>query len=379
MRELTWAQVVARRLTRHHLAGPASGPAGAASAMCGVHAQVMSAAELSLGLRTQATQTDVREALWGNHSLVKTYGPRGTVHLLPADELALWSSGLAAAPRKQGGLPPQLRMDPGQIDAVPGAIASALDDAELTIAELDVEVARRAGEWAGERVMPAFNGYWPKWRLVIADAAYRGALCFGPNRGRNVTYTNPRRLVPGFAPIDGKQALNEIVLRYLRSYGPATSDHFAQWLSLAKRETSLLFESLAGRIEQVTVDQRTMWQVTGDEAPSTLAGGLRMLPYFDAYSVGCHPRELVFPGQATTRALSRGQAGTVAVVLIDGVVRGIWHQRRSGKKVDITVEPFAELTAKQRRELDGQADRIGEVLESRISLTLGEVTARSHL
>jgi hypothetical protein len=270
-------------------------------------------------------------------------------------------------------------MDPGQIDAVTGAIASALDDAELTIAELDVEVARRAGEWAGERVMPAFNGYWPKWRLVIADAAYRGALCFGPNRGRNVTYTNPRRLVPGFAPIDGKQALNEIVLRYLRSYGPATSDHFAQWLSLAKRETSLLFESLAGRIEQVTVDQRTMWQVTGDEAPSTLAGGLRMLPYFDAYSVGCHPRELVFPGQATTRALSRGQAGTVAVVLIDGVVRGIWHQRRSGKKVDITVEPFAELTAKQRRELDGQADRIGEVLESRLCLTLGVVTARSHL
>src|SRR5688572_618719 len=167
MRELTWAQVVARRLTRHHLAGLGCGLAEAASAMCGVHAQVMTAAELSLGLRTQATQIEVREALWGNHSLVKTYGPRGTVHLLPADELALWSSGLAVAPRKTASLPPQLKMEAGQIDAVTDAIAGALEDAELTIDELDEEVARRAGKWAGERVMPAFNGYWPRWRLVI--------------------------------------------------------------------------------------------------------------------------------------------------------------------------------------------------------------------
>ena len=75
-------------------------------------------------------------------------------------------------------------------------------------------------------VMPAFNGYWPRWRQVVPTAANRGALCFGPNRGRNVTYTSPRRWLTAFTPVDGQVALAEIVRRYLHAYGPATSRQF---------------------------------------------------------------------------------------------------------------------------------------------------------
>ena len=45
---------------------------------------------------------------------------------------------------------------------------------------------------------------------------------------------------------------------------------------------------------------------------------MRLLPYFDAYVVGSHPREVVFPGRAYERALSGGQAGNFPVVLVDG-------------------------------------------------------------
>lgn len=42
-------------------------------AICGVHAQVMAATELSIGLRTEGvTRVDVRQALWTDHSLIKT-------------------------------------------------------------------------------------------------------------------------------------------------------------------------------------------------------------------------------------------------------------------------------------------------------------------
>jgi len=48
---LTWSGVTARRMARHALTGPATGlgPAGIASVLCGAHAQVLSAAELSIG------------------------------------------------------------------------------------------------------------------------------------------------------------------------------------------------------------------------------------------------------------------------------------------------------------------------------------------
>ena len=92
-RRLSWAQVSHRRLARQGLTAPLAdaGPADAAAAMCGTHAQVQSAAELSIGLRlADATQTDVRTALWTERSLVKTFGPRGTVHLLPSRDLPMW-------------------------------------------------------------------------------------------------------------------------------------------------------------------------------------------------------------------------------------------------------------------------------------------------
>ncbi len=79
------------------------------------------------------------------------------------------------------------------------------------------------------------------------------------------------------------------------------------------------------------------------------------------------------------RALSRGQAGTRAVVLVGGTVAGIWHHRRNGRRLDITVEPFGELTSRQLRQLDAEVQRIGEVLEATPTLAVGTVTAGRHL
>ena len=66
------------------------------------------------------------------------------------------------------------------------------------------------------------------------------------------------------------------------------------------------------------------------------------------------------------------------MLLIDGVVAGVWHQRRFGRKLDITVEPFARLTATQRRALDEEVARIGAFLEGTPQLTIGTVTAGGH-
>ena len=52
---LTWSGVTARRMDQHALTG--------------------------------ATCADVRRALWEDRTLVKTFGPRGTVHLLRAADL----------------------------------------------------------------------------------------------------------------------------------------------------------------------------------------------------------------------------------------------------------------------------------------------------
>lgn len=100
----SWAEVCARRLERSGLVAPAkqASPADIVRAMCGAHAQVFSAAELSVGIRSLSlSQQEVRQSVGEERSLVKTYGPRGTVHLLPAEDLPLWTAALDAVPPLQ--------------------------------------------------------------------------------------------------------------------------------------------------------------------------------------------------------------------------------------------------------------------------------------
>jgi uncharacterized protein YukE len=379
---LSWAAVCARRLDRHGLVAPAqtAQPADVAAAICGAHAQLLSAAELSIGLRLAGgTRADVRAALWTERSLVKTFGPRGTVHLLPTRDLPMWTGALSALTPTTSPFPEEVRLTTEQTEAIVEAIAVALDDAELTVDELTEVLSVACGPWAGDLVMPAFQGMWPRWRQAMTTAARRGVLCFGPDRGRKVTYTSPRRWLPGFRPDARQTALADVVKRYLHAYGPATPQHFAQWLGAPLRWATELFGSMTAELQQVEVEGIRAWVVAGDiMAPPAAPQGVRLLPYFDAYAVGCQPREWLYPGGAAERALAGGQAGNYPVLLIDGMIAGVWHQRRSGRRIDITVEPLATLTAMQRRELDEQVERVGAILEGPPRLIIGTVSVGAH-
>src|SRR5690348_13770166 len=380
---LTWTGVTARRMDRHALAEPAPDldPAGIAARLCGAHAQVLSAAELSIARRIAgATRAGVQHALWRERSLVKTFGPRGTVHLLPAADLPIWTGALSALPSPVPIHPEGVRFTPGQADEVITAIGDALADAEMTVDELTEALADRPGPWAVERTMDAFQGKWPRWRQLTSTAAHRGVLCFGPDRGRKITYTNPHRWLPGFRAADGETALRTLVTRYLHAYGPATPAHFARWIGVPPRHAAALFGALASGLERVELDGETAWTRAGDTGtPSEAHRGVRLLPYFDPYVVAGQPRERLYPGAAAARALTpAGQAGNYPVLLVDGVVGGVWHQRRSGRKIAITVEPLRELTAAQRGQLGDEVDLVGTVMEATATLTMGTVTAGAH-
>jgi len=381
MGELSWAAVRARRMTRQGLGTEPydGGPADVVRAMCGAHAQVMPAAELSVGLRlAAATRDDVRAALWDERVLVKTIGMRGTVHLFASGELAMWTAALSAVPASSP-FPPGVRLTDEQADAVVAAIGKALADAELTVDELGEAVVDLAGSWAGDLVMPAFQDLWPRWRQAIGTAAARGALCFGPDRGRKVTYTSPRRWVRGFEPADPDAALADVVRRYLRAYGPATPEHFARWFGAPRRWAADALDRLGDELEQVVVAGNDAWQLAGEGDPGDDAvEGVRLLPYFDAYVIAAQPRELLFPGRAAERALARGQAGNYPVLLVDGEAAGVWHLRRSGRRSTVTVEPLRRLTAARRKALDEQVARIAEFSAGPAELVIGEIAVGPH-
>src|SRR5260221_1779571 len=102
MLKLTWPQAAAWRIRRHHLdqRAPAGSMLAVASRLCGLHAQVMSSAELTVWARVEdLDRRAVQRALWEERTLVKTWAMRGTLHLLPASELPMWHAALGTSRR----------------------------------------------------------------------------------------------------------------------------------------------------------------------------------------------------------------------------------------------------------------------------------------
>ena len=92
---MQWESVLAWRVERQHLARRATDPLAVVSDICGLHAQVMSSAQLTLWARVE-DPPDVEDLLWRERVLVKTWAQRGTLHLHRTDELPLWVGAQAA-------------------------------------------------------------------------------------------------------------------------------------------------------------------------------------------------------------------------------------------------------------------------------------------
>jgi hypothetical protein len=194
------------------------------SRVCGLQAQVLTAAELGLGVRVQGiTRQDVQAALWEQRTLVKTYGPRGTLHLLPASEMSLWiAAKRAVMDRGERAWYVDYDLDAAQVEAVLSAMRQALDGCCLTRAELADAVNERVGSWARDRLASS-------WVDLLGVGFDAGLLCFGPNRGSQVTFVLLEQWIGSLERVEPEHALSLVCRRYLHAYGPAAHLDLQEW------------------------------------------------------------------------------------------------------------------------------------------------------
>ena len=371
---MTWDQVRGRRLARNHLVRPAPAErlVEVARDVCGLQAQLLSAAELGLGLRVEGgTQAGVRAALWERPALVKTWSLRGTLHLHPADELPLWMAAGRAHPGWDDAVLPGGERWPEPVGGLTDAIGAALDGCCLSRAELTEAVVALRGEQVRE---PMMSG----WGLLLQPAAYRGLLCFAPSRGSQVVFARPDQwLGRPWVDLDPAEAMAEVVRRYLRSYGPVRHAELARWPSVDPPTARRVLASLGTEVVELDVEGQRGWVLAGDADSGwePVRGSVRLLPHYDCYVIGFHPRDRLTRPEAVARirGFRRGRwEGVVAlpVLLVDGVVAGLWERAQRSGRVDVRVEPFVRLTAGQRRALEAETGRVGAFYGAEATLTL---------
>jgi len=355
----TWRQVHAFRLERHHLLrrAPRRELVRVAGEIGGAQAQVMSSAELQLAVRSACRVGDVRDALWKDRTLVKTWLIRGTLHLLPSADLPLFTAALRTI-RWTDAWFRWLKMTERELDSLIEAMGDALTDTPMTKEELTA----RVGRGRPAHIREAIGG---SWGSLLKPAARRGLLAFGPSRGTNVTLVNPRHWLPKWRDIDTNEAIVELARRYLRVYGPATKKDFTRWFGPGfHRGRGDPWPALQSELVDVEVEGARMHLLAADVralATPRPRGAVQLLPGFDPYLMGHMARDHLFD-KVHRWKVSRVAGWISAVVLLDGRVEGTWTHRVSGDALTIDVAPFAPLSTRTKEGIAARADELARAL-----------------
>ncbi len=369
---LRWAQVIPWRAARHHLEerAPARAMLEVVARTCGLHAQVMSSAELTLAARVDGLAAgDVGRALWEERSLVKTWAMRGTLHLLPAAEFPMWQAALSTRRLWESGAWQRgFGVTAAELERLNDAVAQALDGRLLTREEL----ASRVGELTGSTKLG--DKLRESWGALLKPAAALGLLCFAPSQGQQVRFTRPDTWLGGWTGHDPDQAMDEVARRFLAASGPVTREDFARWWGIpSPAKGARLLERLGDEVARVEVEGLAAYALAADLPGLAAAKGsrtVRLLPAFDQYVVTATLQaEHLLPGPFKDRVY-RPQGWLSPVLLVDGRIDGVWRQESKGRRLLVTIEPFTGPPAPRvRRAAEAEAERLAAFAGGQLELT----------
>jgi hypothetical protein len=168
--------------------------------------------------------------------------------------------------------------------------------------------------------------------------------------------------------------------RFLHAYGPSTVPEFSRWFALEPALSRRLFEALGDELAEVDVEGSRRWTLRSDldSFAQSGAGSVQLLPHFDAFVVGSHPRERLMDASSPVARISPGTAAGFAVVLVGGRVEGVWERRPKGKRLLVRVDLHRPVSRRQRGLIEDQAERVSRILERDCELEFGDVALRAH-
>jgi hypothetical protein len=364
MPRLSWKQAIAWHVHRQHLDRrlPRGKLLTVASELCGLHAQVMSSAELTALCRIEGLRRDdIPRLLWTERKLIKTWAMRSTLHLLPAEEYGRWMH--AFADYKALHRPSWFNyfgITPDELDRIALAVGEATRGRMVTREQLADEVVRLTGlPNVREKMMHS-------WGSLLKPACYGGQLCFGPSKGQNAQFTHPE-----IAP-DPAGGQGFVARKYFSVYGPATAREFSRWLQFGSRRARELMAELGEELAEVDIEGMPAWMLGRDVRAALRAEPVktvRLLPAFDQYVFAAGMRSArVLPSDGYHSRVYKTQGWFAPVLLVDGRMEGVWKFVRRATRVEVTVEPFAGVSARVKQAAEEEAARVADYLGKPLEL-----------
>ena len=357
--KLTWDQVAAFRLARHHLSeqAPRKALATVVGDMAGAQAQLLSAAQISLWSRLRDLKITHVEKAITDRVLVKAACMRQTLFLVPSRDLAVFARGSARRAEKEirwtlrKGVP-----EPVVQSAIEAALA-VLDEprTRTEIAERVCQVLGvsrqtfQGGGWGNNRqlaAVPVGELLFPVVDLLHLVAA-RGVVCYGPSRGNEPTFVRADAWIPGWKDVAREQAEELLLHRYMRAFGPATPIDFAVWSGMTSREARDIWVRRQSGFASVNVEgwmAEALQEDLDELAKMRFAQPVvRLLPYFDTFLLGHKERQHLATEEHRLK-IYRAQGWIAPVVLVNGRAVAVWEHARKRDRLHVKVRRFSSIS-----------------------------------
>jgi hypothetical protein len=338
--------------------------------LCGLNAQTARAPYLSLWSRIEGfSRNDLEQAFIHQRRLIKTWLMRGTVHMVPTREFFIYHKALRDTfgkgwlrelSRRGLLLPERTRKRLHQ------EIVGLLSSEPRTKNELFSEIQRLL-KGHDRRQQKRYVG------LALRELSYRGLVCHGESTGpwyhfREHRFETVDNWIGGQDVVDPAEdeAQHQLLVKYLRGYGPASAGDFAYWTGLKMTVVKKLFTAAQAQLEPIEVEgQRApLWILKEDaarlrdrarEIDGEASLPVRFLPEFDSLVMGHRDKSRILDEIHRKKVFLR-LADVAPAFLVDGRVAGTWGYRMTTGKMEI--HPFRRWKTGSRKRVADEADHL---------------------
>jgi Winged helix DNA-binding domain len=310
----------------------------------GLQAQAPLAPYLGLWTRLSGFRPDHLKDLLTKRSVVRAHLMRNTVHLLTAEDFVsfrplvqpLMERGLAGAFGKN--------LDGVDLSELTAIAAALLGETALTRAQL---ARRLAPRWPDRD--PASLAHAATHLLPLVQAPPRGLW----GSAGQATFVLAAAWLDGpLTPPDPARAVEQLVLRYLAAYGPASVADIQAWSGLSRlREVT---ERLGARLRVFTGPGGQLLDLPDAPRPGPdVPAPPRFLPAYDNLLLSFADRSRVIPHRRPV-PLPPGHGASRGTLLVDG----LWQADWTIVQAVLQIEPFVPLRAGDQDAIAAEGERL---------------------
>ena len=209
------------------------------------------------------------------------------------------------------------------------------------------------------------------WGGILKETAYEGLTVYAQPFERESCFARLDKWLPhiDLNKMSEEEAHENLLLKYLRGYGPATQQDFCLWSGLTASDAKKAIEGAGSITEEVKVegakgrylflkqDFKRLGSIDLDEkVPPCL------LPKYDSLLLGHKDRTRIISDEHRQRVFKPKAGDIAAAVLVNGRIVGTWRHKKTKRMMTIMITPFEKIAKEDLKEIEHKAKDLSQYM-----------------